>query len=289
LTKLFTLFQVEVNNQYSFLFKDLPREAKELGGKWLALTLLKFMVGSFLYNELYEKLTGRRPTIDPIGTIKRAIESETPLASIGKDVMEQTPFVGGILPSALGISQGGGRLPLGAALPDFQDIGNAVKDMKEDGLSWKNGLDLASGVLKNPLTYLVSPFGGGGQILGKTIPGIKAFSQGASLSDTGRMRYPIPKTPLNALRTGLFGQYSTPEAREYFDKNRTTLSPNQTQQVMSSDDPQQAYLQIMQQRQINSLSQKIKDIAADDTLSRAEKDKKINEIRQKINELRAAQ
>ena len=77
-----------------------------------------------------------------------------------------------------------------------------------------------------------------------------------------------------------------PDAREYFDKDRRPLSENQTQQVMGSEDPQQAYLQIMQQRQINSLSQKLKEVAADDTLSRAEKDKKINEIRQKINELR---
>ena len=266
LTKLFTLFQLEVNNQFSFMFKDLPREAKELGAKWLAMTLLKAVVGCYLYNELFEKMAGRRPAPDLIGTVIKALKKDTPLTalqSVVEDTLEQTPFVGGVL--------GGGRLPIQSALPDVMGL---VKGETTIGKE-----------LTKPLTYLVSPIGGGGQAK-KTIEGVRAYRQGASLTDTGRMRYPIPKTPLNALRTGLFGQYSTPEAREYFDKNRTTLSPNQTQQVMSSDDPQEVYLRIMQQRQINSLSQKIKDIAADDTLSRAEKDKKINEIRQKINELR---
>jgi hypothetical protein len=267
LAKVFTMFQLEVNNALQFIAKDIPQEAKELGGKWLAATILKFLAGSYLFAEAFKFFTGREPNINPVGTVKRAIEAGTPLDAISAvttDIAQNTPFIGGFL--------GGGRLPIQAALPDIPSV-------------IKGDADFGKEMLK-PLTYLVSPIGGGGQILGKTIPGIKAFSQGASLSDTGRMRYPIPKTPLNALRTGLFGQYSTPEAREYFDKNRTTLSPNQTQQVMSSQDPQQAYLQIMQQRQIDSLNQKLKEVAADDTLSRAEKDKKINEIRQKINELR---
>ena len=280
-TKLFSMFQLEVNNQFSFLFKDMPREAKKLGGKWLASTLLKFMVGSYLYNEIYQFFTGRRPAIDPIGTVKKAIKSETPLESIGKDVLEQTPFVGGIL--------GGGRLPVQAALPKLDDMKKPFNDLVEGNGSILGNLGkLAVGAAKNPIKYLLSPVGGGGQ-LDKTIKGIGAYSKGASLTDSGRMRYPIPKTPLNALRTGLFGQYSTPEARQYFDKNQATMGLNQTKQIMNSQAPQAQFERFLQQRQINNLSNQIKDISKDTTLTRTEKDKKIAKLREKIFNLRAAQ
>ena len=54
-TKLFTQFQVEVNNQLSYLYRDLPRNLKERGKKSLAVALLKFMLGAWLYDELYEQ------------------------------------------------------------------------------------------------------------------------------------------------------------------------------------------------------------------------------------------
>jgi hypothetical protein len=213
LTKLFTLFQVEVNNQLSFIFKDLPAMAKQEGVKWVASTILKFMVGSWLFNEIYEALTGRRPAIDPIGTVKKALEQDTPLEavqSVGEDVLDQTPFVGGLLPGVLGISQGGGRLPISAALPNFSEL--AKGDTKE---------------LLKPLYYLASPIGGGGQVK-KTIEGITAYSQGASKTDSGRVRFPIEQNIGNAIRTTLFGQYSTPEAREYFSKGRAPMSEDQS-------------------------------------------------------------
>ena len=125
----------------------------------------------------------------------------------------------------------------------------------------------------------MSPIGGGGQAK-KTIEGIQAYNQGASLSNKGLMRFPIEQTPLNRLRTTLFGQYSTPEAREYFDKDRRTLSEKQTQQVMQSEDPKKEYENFLRQRQINRLK---------DQLEKATSEKEKAEIREQIKELRAAQ
>jgi hypothetical protein len=260
LTKLFTLFQLEVNNQYSFLFKDLPREAKELGGKWLAMTLLKAAVGSYIFNELFERLSGRRPAPDLIGTVVKALKKDTPLSaiqSVTEDILEDTPFIGGIL--------GGGRLPIQAALPDLMGL-------IQGDTSWQKELT-------KPLIYLVSPIGGGGQAK-KMIEGIRAYGQGASITDSGRMRFPIAQTPLNRLRTTLFGQYSTPEAREYFDKDRQPLGEKQTQQVMQSEDPKKEYENFLRQRQINRLK---------DQLEKATSEKEKAEIRKQIKELRAAQ
>jgi len=266
LAKLFTQFQVEVNNQYSFLFKDLPRETKEKGIAWLAGAIMKFMIGSFLYNELYEKMTGRRPTLDPIGSIKRTIESEEPLRTAAEEIGEQTPFVGGVL--------GGGRLPISAALPD-------LPGMLQGETTWQKEI-------QKPLTYLLSPFGGGGQAK-KTIEGLRAYNQGGSLTDSGRMRYPIEQTPANQWRTGLFGQYSTPEARDYFGSGASPLGPNQTAAVLQSEDPQADFERFMFQRKMDSIADQIKAVAQDQSLNQTEKDKRIAELRDKIFELRAAQ
>lgn len=59
--KLFTQFQLEVNNQLSYLFKDMPKDDRDKGMKALTMALLKFFIGAFLFNELFEFFIGRRP------------------------------------------------------------------------------------------------------------------------------------------------------------------------------------------------------------------------------------
>ena len=73
LTKLFTQFQLEVNNQLSYLFKDIPYETKERGLGALINALLKFFLGAWLYNEVYEYFIGRRPALDPIGILNDTV------------------------------------------------------------------------------------------------------------------------------------------------------------------------------------------------------------------------
>lgn len=64
-TKLFTQFQLEVNNQIGWIFKDLPREAgKKAVGKLLGM-LFKYSIGAWLFNEVYEALVGRHCAFDP--------------------------------------------------------------------------------------------------------------------------------------------------------------------------------------------------------------------------------
>lgn len=45
MTKLFTQFQLEVNNQLSYVFKDIPREKRRAGLGALAAALFKFVLG----------------------------------------------------------------------------------------------------------------------------------------------------------------------------------------------------------------------------------------------------
>jgi hypothetical protein len=281
-------FQLEVANVWHVI-KDMANE-KDVAG------IIILMLANYMFNNVLEGITGNRGLLDLIGAAEDALLEDDIYTSIKEgfefkdtNALEVAGRIGGEILSNVPIGQSAAALVpenpttlnYGAGEVTIPSRSQLFGD--NDPTRFGSAPLIVKG-LQDPLYKLAMPWGG--DQLKRSIEGIKAYNEGFSRSKTGRIRYPIEPTPLNALRVGLFGQYSTPEAREYFDKNRTTLSPNQTQQVMSSEDPQQAYLQIMQQRQINSLSQKIKDIAADDTLSRAEKDKKITEIRQKINELR---
>jgi hypothetical protein len=226
MARLFTMFQVEVNNQLSFMFKDVPEIAKQNGGKWMASTLMKFMIGSWIFNKLFEMITGRKPAIDPIGTVEDVVKNiDNPqgiMNGLKENVVGQIPFIGGLV--------GGGRLPISAALPDWQQVGEgALGIAKGEGSIGENIGKIAVGLLKNPATYIAMPLGGG-QIK-KSIEGIGAYSRGYSQTDTQKMRFPIAKNAGNALRTGVFGQYSTPEAREYFDQGRAPLSAQQTDKI----------------------------------------------------------
>ena len=135
--KVFTMFQLEVNNQLSYLFKDLPR-AKQSVPK-LAWAYTKVFTGAYLFNAVYHQLTGRDSAFDPISMVGDAFDLD-PLELIaeafglgddddkdkkkksgvdialdlGENVAEQIPFVGGLI--------GGGRVPLFSAVPEFDKL-----------------------------------------------------------------------------------------------------------------------------------------------------------------------
>jgi hypothetical protein len=71
LSKLLTQFQVESNNQLSFWLKDLPKEAREQGSKWVAANVFKCLLGSWFFAEAYKYFFGREPNANPVGTALR--------------------------------------------------------------------------------------------------------------------------------------------------------------------------------------------------------------------------
>lgn len=257
LAKMFTQFQLEVNNQLSYVFKDVPREAKEKGLLALAVALLKFAVGAFLYNEVYEFVVGRRPALDPIGMLNDTVGDltgwELPnLVEMGMDaasgdltaedfqtdrgklydaaeglagnVAENLPFISGFL--------GGGRYPVMNALPDFQNAARAALD--SDWNTEKKLYELSSG-FENPLTYLLLPFGGGQ--LKKIYNGVKAAVQGGkySVNSDGEeiLQYPMfmdsrGESIANVTRAILFGTTSLPTGQEWVEEGFKSLTAEQT-------------------------------------------------------------
>lgn len=255
MTKLFTQFQLEVNNQLSYVFKDIPREKRRAGLGALAAALFKFVLGAWLYDEVYEFLIGRRPALDPIGILNDtvgdltgwevpnlvelgvgAVIGDAPswqveeaglyetAGNLGTALAEELPFIGGLL--------GGGRLPIGSAIPDFGTLRRAAMDNE-----WapEKRLKEAADELAKPAAYLALPFGGG-QIK-RVFEAIDAVRRGGvyTLDAEGeeQLQYPVYNDTFweavaNGLRAAVFGRTSLPTGREWVESGFDTLSAKQT-------------------------------------------------------------
>ena len=250
-TKLFTQFQLEVNNQFSNIFKDLPREARERGGKILAMALFKMFFSAWLYNEIYEKFVGRRAALDPIDLANDFVGDATGYklnnifdAALGdglirkgkpaglgdtvgnflENTAEELPMVGGIL--------GGGRVPFSSALPDLGQIWSYATNGEMKGSA---KLEKIWGEVRDPLLYLALPFGGG-QIR-KVAQGIYAVAKGGKFVRNSKgelqMQYPVYTddgvfTALRTVQALTFGRNATKEARAWVDENFSRLSAAET-------------------------------------------------------------
>lgn len=253
LAKIFTQFQLEVNNQLSYMFKDMPREAGSVGR--LALMLFKFAFGAWLFNELYEYFIGRRPALDPIGMLNDTVgdlfgyelpnlvelgvgavtgdlpsfevestDGYTAVANLGQSVAENLPFIGGLF--------GGGRVPISSALPDIK---NLLKATLSDNWDSKKRWTTIGKELLTPATYLALPFGGGQ--LKKIYQGIRGVIEGGSytVDNEGNdvLQYPIYtdsawETAKNAAGAMLFGTTSLPTGSDWVESGFNSLSAKET-------------------------------------------------------------
>ncbi len=222
-----TQFQLEVNNQMSFLMKDIP---KNLGYSkaQVASSLVQFGVYAYLFNNLYEKVIGRRPQIDPIEAVLTTtsdLESGKGLQSFSP--VEKDPYTKKVKISNTGTGQILNQLP-------FTSIGG--------------GRIPITSALENPQYYLLPPFGGGQ--LKKTIEGIGTVDEGGSYNKSGELQYPIEQNLTNYLKGGLFGRSSLPkpEGYEYPD----SLTEKQTKEYKSSPDKQAFYNQTLKNKEIQA-------------------------------------
>lgn len=231
ITKLFTQFQLEVNNQLSYLFKDIPRETKDKGVKALALALLKFFLGAYLYDEAYEYFIGRRPALDPIGilvdTAQDIANGESAYDVITgtlEDTAEQLPFIGGIL--------GGGRIPISSALPDAGNLLRAATNEDWDSKKKRNAIWKE---VSKPITYTALPFGGG-QIK-KAVEGIDATIRGGSYTydadGNDILQYPVYNQSFgdsakSIAESVLFGKTALPTGREWIGSGFKSFGAKET-------------------------------------------------------------
>ena len=228
--KMFTMFQLEVNNQLSYLAKDLPRAKQNKAA--LAWSYTKIFAGAYLFNQVYHQLTGRDSALDPIGMIVDAFgldddddkdkkkKSGVDIAlDLGENIAEQIPFVGGLL--------GGGRVPISSAFPDF----GKLKEEYENGYDKKRiALDAAKSAA-NSAAYLLLPFGGGA--VKKALEGAATVYAGGSysLDKNGEKILQFPQygqSPRDWAQAMLFGKSSLQGAQEWADDDYNSLNADET-------------------------------------------------------------
>ena len=254
--KLFTQFQLEVNNQLSWMFKDVPREMKDRGLKVIAAAIIKYVLGAFLYNEVYEYFIGRRPALDPIGILNDTVgdftgyelpnivafasgedrdfrtEKKSALTTMKNVVDNFTDNIPGFDTLSGLVGMEGGRVPFSSSLPDVKEAGKALLD---DDMSWEKRAEILMDEAAKPLAHWILPFGGG-QIK-KLAYGIEAVARGGSYTVDSEgndiLQYPVFNETAGQKVGGtakavLFGKSALKGAQEWVESGFKSLSAKQT-------------------------------------------------------------
>lgn len=244
-TKLITAFQVEPNNIISNYFKDMPRDAK-VNKQNLASQITKLSVASYAFNTILKSIRGGGDVIpNPIGIVSQLVAlamhnlddddendekvSEV-LGNIANDILGCVPGGSAIATGlvALGIDelQDNGKLMVSSAMPDF----TKVTKLFDHNVSNDYKKQVIANELTKPLLYLGLPTGGAQ--LSKTTKGLYSYVQGGSYSydKEGKksLQFPVERTPINAIKSTVFGKYSLPQAQNYLENNFDGMNDKET-------------------------------------------------------------
>lgn len=261
LIKAFTMFQLEVMNQYDHLFSDIPHNLRTQGrskaqiAAGTAAALLQVFVMSHLFNDAREKLTGSRGAFDPIEMVNdfvgrltgyalpnifdllgemmgdgideddfRAEKSETAWDNVKKtaqDIASNVPFASGPLGAVFGA--GNSRLPIQSVIPNIDNIMTA---QGEDARSMAMIKELSK-----PVYGFLLPFGG--LQAKKTVEGAATMFAGGSYSYDKKgekiLQFPTyGQKPADWAQALLFGKSSSDEARAWRESGYETLNAEET-------------------------------------------------------------
>jgi hypothetical protein len=265
LVKLFTQFQLEVNNELSWIFKDMAQEERKKGVAALAKAMFKFLIGAWIYNEFYESIVGRRPALDPLdiindtvgdftgyqlpNTVQAAVSGkwdftkEKPgtyqaIKNLEGNIISEFPGTQALtilgVDEALGLDIDSGRIAVASAIPNLGNIEKALLAKNEDMDPAKKAKTITDELIK-PGLYLATPFGGG-QARKLIQGGVAAWKGGSySVDNEGRdiLQYPVyndnaadrAKSWAQAL---LFGKTATEEAQSWVESGFKSLSAKET-------------------------------------------------------------
>lgn len=240
-------FQLEVQNLW-YVLGD--QTSKKQFGK-----LMTFAIASFLMNEAARSIRGSDVSFNPIEAILDAF-----------DAFEDEED------KAVGAARAGGRIageflsnvPFGQQLasvyPEFGvSLGDETVTREElfgDADPTRFGTGFGGGTLvgrgiQEPLFRLLPPFGG--QQIKRTIEGVNTSSKGYSETKGDRIRYVTDDNPIRIAQRAVFGQYSTPNARRYFDEVQTPLGESDSEQLraLPRDKRQGFYDDVISRREVS--------------------------------------
>ena len=227
IVKMFTQFQLEVNNELSWIFKDMRPQERKKGVLALVKALLKFAIGAWLYNEAAEAILGRRPALDPLDMLNDTVgdvsgykvpntwqamaeygvnpknwdyttEKKTPeevwkgFASRVVDELPNTQLLAMFgLDEWMGLDLQGNRIAVISAFPDMEKVNKALLSSKKD-MATKKKAQVLVDELSKPLSYAALPMGGGQAR--KSLQGIMSVVNGGKyrLNNEGEQQLQYP-------------------------------------------------------------------------------------------------
>jgi hypothetical protein len=242
---LVTKFQLELRNDLDSMFYDTLQEEKlshkdiennlERNAKTAAKVAWRYgatAVALHMFGQAFESIAGYNPAFDIIEAISKAFgwddeedDEDTWRDNLGEGAMsliEDLPYAS--------IFLDGGRIPVASALPDFKGIITGKDEYGNEKTLGDSFLEIAPYMLP-----------AGGNQIKKTYQGLKMFSDehpvAGSYTDSGNLRFPVEDTPLNRVQAGIFGQYASENARDYFDNDYAPLKEKQIQEYIDVDIP----------------------------------------------------
>lgn len=254
--KPLTMFQLEVNNGYRNMIKDIPHEEKTIYRKMRSY--MGIVIGAYMFNDLYEKITGRRSAFDPLGMANEAYgnatgesmrntwdilgdaitgnglelteqrEKKAPSAviqGVTDELADNTPFVGGLFFD-------GGRIPLKSAVPHLIKGAMHFADAMRGEERWgKAGQEINKELISPLATYMMMPIAGGQ--VNKTIKGLNMMRKGGSYTQTNKgeqLQFAVDKDKkANWAQALLFGKWATDGGKAYMKDKGMMLGAKQTE------------------------------------------------------------
>ena len=255
IAKMMNMFQVEVNNQWSYYFKDLPRniQQKANGNKAkivanTAMAYTKIMVGAYLTNELLGSIRGNSTRVlpDPIYIVKELLNGLTDddddndddaIISTLTEVAGNLPFISlpaTLLADSLGLDVADiGRISISGAIPNVADIISDTSDMIHGSKTIGEGAkSIGSELLDTVGASLVLPYGG--SQLKKTAKGLAMYLNDVpgSYTKNGDLRYTVDDNLLRKVQAGIFGAYANPYAQDYTDSGYKAIDQDDMAEML---------------------------------------------------------
>ena len=252
IAKMVNMFQVEVNNQWSYYLKALPRHLQEKANgnkaeivKKTAIAYTKIMIGSYLFNEMLGAIRGNSTRVlpDPIYIIAELLKGLTDdddendadtIIETFTEVAGNVPFMSlpaTLLADAFGIEAGDiGRVPISGAIPNVRDI---AEDLFDSDMTAGEKIKSIGGELLDTVgSSLIMPYGG--SQIKKTVKGLSLYANDlpGSYTDSGDLRYTVETDVGSIAKSALFGAYANPYAEDYIDSGFKTIKKDNIDEMV---------------------------------------------------------